>query len=658
MPKLTFKCPLCDKNLVLVREFELGSTIKLNLYKCGHIFSKPVHRINQSDLKLESVDLSNKKLRPYQADGVEFILNSNFNAIIGDQMRLGKTPQALNALKNAYKARTPCLIIVRSANLWQWIREYKTWTSILPNGIFPILGTKAIILPGFDAYIISMDTFSRQAPCKCGHAYHENECKSRKGTCHCRVYSSNGCSILDELKKIAFKLIIVDEAHSFKNTSSNRSQALVDFVKFQNTGEENLVLNFACSRCDHTWIETGKRTYDKRIGHSVISKSSYCPKCQQYCYMQQQHGESDKYVRDPAVFERIEKLLALGNDQSTTEHERSLALVKAKELKAEHAVEEPRAENCGLILLTGTPIKNRAEEYFIPLNLVAPDKFSSIESFRRSWLVQNTKGQWSRINPHRMDAFKNLIEPYVLRREKEDVFQDLPLINRTFTVIEPDKDVWTQQYNRLLEKMEARLVDKTNPTYWDFADDLMQLRRICGMMKTMWIADYLEASLFDSDNQRYAVGLHHESVRDILYLKLGGAENCLKLSGEDNSERKDWVMRNFEHSNQRILLINMIAGGIGMDFHYCKNVLILERGWNSADEEQFEFRFYNPDKVINPLPTFIEYIVAKGTIDEFFFDMVEAKRRIFGETVSNHWSLEQDNGSFKDLIERTVGSRL
>ena len=553
MPKLTFKCPICDKPLVLSKEYTLGES-HLSEYKCGHVFNRDMTHVDKSKLDFTSVDGSGKKARSYQEDGVQFIIESDFNCIIGDQMRLGKTPQALLALKNKYKERIPCLLLVRSANLWQWIREQKVWCDALPNGIFPILGTTAWIPPGFSCYIISMDTFGNQGKCKCGHRFHEQAaCKGNGKTCTCRVFSSNGESVLDKLKRIPFKLIIADEAHSFKNTDSNRSQALVDFVRTLNKESETRV---------------------------------------------------------------------------------------------------------GLILLTGTAIKNRADEYFVPLNLVNPEKFASLEGFRRAWLEQNDKGRWARVKKYRLEEFKSEIKPYVLRREKEDVYTDLPPLNRIFTVIEPEKDLYSKMYNQMLDKLETKLADRVNPSYWDFAEDLMELRRICGLMKLTWVSDFLESSLEDSDKQRYAVGIHHKSVRDLLYFKLGAEKNCLKLSGEDSAWQKDRVMTGFETSAQRILIINMLAGGVGMDFHYCNNVLILERQWSSADEEQFEFRFYNPDKSIKSDSTNIEYVIAKGTLDEWWFDMVEGKRKIFGETISNHWDVTKDTGSFKDLLERTVGARL
>jgi hypothetical protein len=117
-------------------------------------------------------------------------------------------------------------------------------------------------------------------------------------------------------------------------------------------------------------------------------------------------------------------------------------------------------------------------------------------------------------------------------------------------------------------------------------------------------------------------------------------------------------MRSFESDSNRVLAINMLAGGVGMDFHYVDNCCIIERQWSSADEEQFEFRFYNPDKSIKDRSTNIEYLIAQGTIDEWFYNLVEGKRQIFGETLGTSWSLNSDPGSFKQLMEMTLSGRL
>lgn len=577
--KATIRCPLCSRGLKLTSESKIEDTVVYE-YLCGHVFSKS-RSACPSDLDFTSSDGSGKQARPYQENGVEFVLETDFNAIVADQMRLGKTPTALLALKNAYKERTPCLIIVKGANLWQWTREYKTWTDTLPNGIYPIVGSASPIFPGFSAYIISMDTFSRTA-------------------------------VLEKLKKLPFKLLIVDEAHSFKNTDSNRTQALIDFLSFLNQGERSFDLQFSCARCKHEWIEKGKQKYDKRIGYQVVSKSARCPTCNAWCYIQQEAPES---------------------------------------------IDDPSERPCGLILLTGTPILNRADEYFVPLNLVNPLRFTSLEKFRREWLVQDAKGRWSQVKPYRVEEFKTAIAPNFIRREKEDVFTDLPPINIINTLIEPDKELWARQYNLIVDKMEAKLADKADPSYWDMAEDMMELRRICGMMKIMWTADYLEGCALESP-AKYAIGIHHKAVRDVLYLKLGGELNCHKLSGEDSSDVKDHIMRTWEHDKKQFLIINMLAGGVGMDFHYCDNVVVLERQWSREIERQFEFRFFNPDKAIKKNPLTIEYVVAKGTFEAFWLGMLEEKQRNVDPIVYNNYDISKDSASFRELIEQTLAARL
>ena len=585
--KLTEPCPLCQKPLALLSETAIGNEV-LETFKCGHSFVRTATEKTLTNalqpfvvpFDFTSAD-GTKQAREYQKTGVEFIINSGFNCAIADQMRLGKTPQSLLALKNAYAERTPALILVRSANLYQWIRECKVWTDTLPLGIFPIIGSQSFIPPGFSAYIMSMDTFSREG-------------------------------VAGRLLEFGFKLVIIDEAHSFKNTESKRTQALIQFIQKISTKQIRKLIPLHCVMCDFEWSEEFDIKLELRHPYGTgTSRHNYqCQKCG-------------------------------ANGATITE--------KTELMKQQ--------ERCGIVLLTGTPIKNRADEYFVPLNLLAPQKFHSIERYRRDWLVQNEKGKWSRVNPYRLDSFKRELVPYVLRREKEDVYSDLPELNRMFTIITIEDERLKEAYNKVLDKLEMQMEAKNNWNFFDSIGELMMLRQICGMAKVNWTADYAEAMLTDSDNSRLAIGIHHHSVRDALAYKLANI-GCLKLSGEDSAERKDSIMQRFESSPERILIINMLAGGVGMDFHYCNNVLVLERQWSSADEEQFEFRFYNPDKSIKSAPTQVEYIIAEGTIDEFFYDVVEEKRKIFGETISTNWSIENDSTSFKELLERTVASRL
>lgn len=602
--RLQKPCPLCQKPLELVEEIPLGDETLL-VYRCGHAFSSQIQEKGISEdtqLILTSLDES-KRARPYQEQGVNFILGRGdyqpfgekrgYSCILADQMRLGKTPQSLIAVRNLFEEERELngvdhdfsvLVLCRSANIYQWVRECHTWVDNMPDAVWVIKGTKNWIPPGFKIYICSMDTFSRQG-------------------------------MSDSLLEFGFKLVIADEAHSFKNASSARSQALTRFLKTIEESTTLQTLKFTCPFDKTEWEETITINISTTEETKRVSKSSRCPHC------------------DGQV---------------------AMAAVVKLEVK----------RNCSVILLTGTPIKNRAEEYFVPLNLVAPDRFPSLENFRRRWLVQDSRGRWNRVSPLAFELFQKEIAPYVLRREKEDVYTDIPKMNRIFTPIEISDERLKKAYNAVLDRIESKLTHESNFSYFSSIGELQILRQICGMAKVNWVSDYAETFLMDSSKQKLAIGVHHHSVRDAMNLQLASL-GVVKLDGEDSSQKKDFIAHKyFETAPEQLLLLGMMAAKEGLELVYIDTALIMEREWSSADEEQFEYRFYNPDQSylesrgLKNKVTNIEYIIAKGTIDEFFYDLVEEKRRIFGETLSKNWDLTTDATTFKQLLERTISQRL
>jgi hypothetical protein len=437
--------------------------------------------------------------------------------------------------------------------------------------------------------------------------------------CLCNTPESAGDSMTDKLLEFGFKQCVVDEAHAFKNTSSKRAKALGLFLKQINRADVEQDINFNCMMCKTQWIE-----------HITI-----------------------KVTEEDFAFKRNVKHQAKCPNPDCG----------AVNAQAAQMVVKPERK-CGIVFLTGTAIKNKADELFVPLNILAPAKFPSIEHYRRNWLIQDAKGKYSRVNPRFYDEFKKTIAPFYLRREKQDVYQDLPPINRMFTVITIDDGRFKDAYNKVLDKMETEMVSRTNYSYFDSIGDLMRLRQICGLAKVKFVADYVETMVFDSDNAKVAVGIHHHSVRDALKMELA-QWGVVKIDGQDSPEEKDRIAHKyFEHSPERVMLLGMMAAKEGLELLYIPKAVVVEREFTAADEEQFEYRFYNPDKDLlksrgyeNKI-TEIEYILADKTIDSFFHEMVEDKRAIFGETLGTNWDPKTDTKAWKDLLEKTVGSRL
>lgn len=352
----------------------------------------------------------------------------------------------------------------------------------------------------------------------------------------------------------------------------------------------------------------------------------------------------------------VEKLLSLNIDLIIADESHSFKEPDAKRTKALITlIKTGKIQH--KVFLSGTPIKNRASEYYTVLNLLAPEYFPSQDGFKRRWLLAETKGRvtvYNRLNPYRIEQFRELTARWVLRREKHEVLTDLPKFTRNFQFTNIDDPAIKNSYNKQLNLMQNMMAWGELKDNLSILRELAKLRRITGQAKVPLCVDYVTEFLESTEQEfKIAIGIHHESVRDSLYYSLQDYKP-LKLSGEDSAIGKDRIVQEFKRPERRVLVINELAGGIGLNLQMCANTLILERQWNSADEEQFESRFHRNGQT---LPVVADYLIATGTIDEWFHNMVEEKRKIFGETISN-WQFTNDANSIREMFNQSVSNPL
>jgi SNF2 family DNA or RNA helicase len=305
------------------------------------------------------------------------------------------------------------------------------------------------------------------------------------------------------------------------------------------------------------------------------------------------------------------------------------------------------------ILMSGTPILNRASEYFTALNIVAPAHFPSETAFKRTWLVADESGSLNRIAPWRLNKFKELTSRWILRREKRDVLTWLPELQRTETYVEIQNPAIRTLYNQQLDLMQNAMQNGAKLNSMDLLGYLAKLRHITAQGKAIehgipMIREFLE----NTDDTKLCVGIHHRSVAEKIVEGLGEF-SPVTLSGSDSPESKNDKVMEFAKPEKRLMVANILAGGIGLNLQFCSNAMVLERQWNSAIERQFEDRFHRNGQTQKVV---IDYLIAKGTIDQFFAELVEKKKKICDETVG--WNLESDSAMLKDLTDAVLNARL
>lgn len=308
------------------------------------------------------------------------------------------------------------------------------------------------------------------------------------------------------------------------------------------------------------------------------------------------------------------------------------------------------------ILMSGTPILNRASEYYTALNIVAPQHFSNEARFQREWLV-SSGGSLNQIAPWKLEKFKSLTSRWIIRREKRDVLAHLPELQRTETYVEISDPRIRTLYNQQLDLMGNAMQNGAKLDSMSMLGYLAKLRHITAQGKAIehgapMVQDFLENTPSET---KICVGIHHRSVADSLCSSLS-EYNPIGLSGADSPEAKDRKVQEFATPERRLMVANILAGGIGLNLQYCSNAIVLERQWNSSMERQFEDRFHRNgqnEKVV------IDYLIARGTIDQFFAELVEKKRKICKETIGDDsWNLETDPAMMAELVEETMRNRL
>jgi len=187
-------------------------------------------RINPSTAlrELETYD-GDEILFPHQRAGVKFLSTAK-RALLADEPGLGKTAQAIRALKELQDQGTPvfpALIVCPNTLKKNWAREFKKWWPDVKTQV--IKGSAAQRKRQFEedaqVFIINWESLrahSRLAPYG---SIALKRCVAMGG--HDEKVTENQCEVtLRELNKIDFKAVVADEIHRSKDPKSKQSRAL------------------------------------------------------------------------------------------------------------------------------------------------------------------------------------------------------------------------------------------------------------------------------------------------------------------------------------------------------------------------------------------------------------------------------------------------
>lgn len=260
--------------------------------------------------------------------------------------------------------------------------------------------------------------------------------------------------------------------------------------------------------------------------------------------------------------------------------------------------------------LTGTPIENSV------------DDMRALYSFLKPGLVR----------PYMPKAhMHSAIRPYFLRRRKAQVlgempeifFQDIPL------------ELEGEQLAAYEEAWDARLATaNSGPDSVDLLALLTKLKQICNFdpvseqsVKAEVLMDIVEDIV--TSKSKCLIFSQYVETLDFLSQRIG-IEHEVFHGGLREDERAEIVARFEESPGPQFLLISLKAGGVGLNLNSASYVVLFDRWWNPAVENQAITRAHRFGKK-EPLQV-IRFIV-KDTIEERIDSILTEKQDLFHEYV-------------------------
>ena len=280
------------------------------------------------------------------------------------------------------------------------------------------------------------------------------------------------------------------------------------------------------------------------------------------------------------------------------------------------------------VILTGTPIQNHLAELWNLFQFINPGLLGSAEQFKNKF-IQPIEGDH---NKERQSQLRRLISPFLLRRTKSDVIEELPSKNEIQLPVELSSDELTMYEVRRKEAEEAVRADKSLQI--STLAEITRLRQMacsCSLVDKHWnvpsskVITFIDLAegLNDSGN-RALVFSQFTSFLDEVRRAMDKAQlPYLYLDGSTPMAKREDFVRDFQSGKCPFFLISLKAGGLGLNLTGANYVIHLDPWWNPAIEQQATDRAY---RIGQQKDVTVYHLISQHTIEEKIVRLHRTKR--------------------------------
>ena len=339
--------------------------------------------------------------------------------------------------------------------------------------------------------------------------------------------------------------------------------------------------------------------------------------------------------------------------------------VKNAQSRSAEAVRKIEARH--RLCLTGTPLENHLGELWSQFDFLLPGFLGSSRQFTRHWRTPIEKQGDS----ERRQLLARRIRPFILRRKKEDVAEELPpktIIVRSVELEGGQRDL----YETVRAAMDAKVRDEIAQKGFArsqivILDALLKLRQVCcdprlvrataaKKVKERAKLDLLMAMLPElvDEGRRILVFSQFTSMLALIQQDLDEAGIAYVTLTGDTVDRETPIRR-FQEGEAPVFLISLKAGGVGLNLTAADTVIHYDPWWNPAVENQATDRAH---RLGQDKPVFVYKLIVRGSIEEKILALQERKAELAAGILSEDRGVEVKFGNddlaalFEPLPER------
>ena len=301
------------------------------------------------------------------------------------------------------------------------------------------------------------------------------------------------------------------------------------------------------------------------------------------------------------------------------------------------------------VAMTGTPVENHLGDLWSLFHFLNPTLLGSLKHFQLAY-VRPIERDHSTEDQARL---KSLLQPFLLRRRKDEVLQELPPTTTVRHEVHLSDDE-AMRYALLRRQIQDKLWTSHGKRQHKLQvlAEITRLRRFCCHPRLVFPDASTESSKMQAfmelaeelrDNGHRALVFSQfvdflELVREHLDER---GFRYVYLDGSTPKDARSARVQSFQSGEFELFLISLKAGGFGLNLTAADYVIHLDPWWNPAVEAQATDRAH---RIGQERPVTVYRLVTKDSIEERIVELHEQKRALAEALLDGDASAPSLNG--------------